>query len=164
MDAEGYPASMVCRVDLPARGELPPVKLTLYAKEKPSEELLLGHARGAWGDLLVGSRGSIYSDCPWNTRFVLLPQEKFLSIKAGPPQVLPVAHGHHREWIDACKGKGATFSGFELGGPMTELMQVVNLATLVEGPVDYDPLSGKVLSPKAARPLVHRPYRKGWKL
>jgi len=78
--------------------------------------------------------------------------------------VLPTAHGHHREWIDACKGKGSTFSSFEIGGPITELMQVVNFATLVEGPVDYDPIHGKVLSPKAAIPFVHRPYRKGWKL
>jgi hypothetical protein len=164
MDLEGYPSSMVAVVDLPARGELPPVKLTLYAKEKPSEELLLGHPRGGWGDLLVGSKGSIYSDCPWNTRFILLPKEKFQSIKAGPPQTLPPSRGHHREWVDACKSNGKTFSGFEIGGPLTELMQLVNLATLVEGPVEYDALSGKVLNSKAACALLDRPYRKGWEL
>ena len=64
VDQEGYPSSMVAVVNLPARGELPPVKLTVYAKDKPPEELLLGHPRGGWGDLLVGSKGSIYSDCP----------------------------------------------------------------------------------------------------
>jgi len=164
VDQEGYPSSMVAAVDLPARGELPPVKLTVYAKDKPSEELLLGHPRGGWGDLLVGSKGSIYSDCPWNTRFVLLPKERFLSIKAGPPETLPAANGHHREWVEACKGNGKTFSSFEIGGPLTELMQLVNLATLVEGPVEYDALSGEVLQPKTARALAHREYRKGWAL
>ncbi|MCX6915847.1 MAG: hypothetical protein NT167_22840, partial [Verrucomicrobia bacterium] len=164
MDQEGYPSSMVTMVELPARGELPPVKLILYAKDKPSEELLLGHPRGGWGDLLVGSKGSIYSDCPWNTRFILLPKEKFQSIKAGPPQVLPASKSHHREWVNACKGNGKTFSGFEIGGPLTELMQLVNLATLVEGPVEYDALSGKVLNSKAASALLHRQYRKGWEL
>jgi hypothetical protein len=163
-DQEGYPTSMVTVVDLPARGELPPVKLILYAKDKPSEELLLGHTRGGWGDLLVGSNGSIYSDCPWNTRFVLLPKEKFQSIKAGAPQVLPASKGHHREWVNACKGNGKTFSGFEIGGPLTELMQLVNLATLVEGPVEYDAPSGTVLNSKAASALLHRQYRKGWEL
>src|SRR5262249_42573549 len=47
-DEEGYPTSMIAVLDLPARGELPSVKLTVYAKDKPSEELLLDHPRGAW--------------------------------------------------------------------------------------------------------------------
>jgi predicted dehydrogenase len=161
-DLEGYPSSLVATVALPARGTLPPVKLTVYAKEKPSEELLLGHPRGGWGDLLIGTKGSIYSDCPWNTRFVLLPKEKFQSVKAGPPQTIPASVGHHREWVEACKGNGKTFSGFEIGGPLTELMQLINLATLVEGPIEYDPVKGKVLNSSPARKLLHREYRKGW--
>lgn len=163
-DQEGYPVSMIATVTLPARGTLPPVTLTVYAKDKPSEDLMLGGTRGAWGDLLVGSKGSIYSDCPWNTRFALLPKEKFQDVKAGPPQTLPPSVGHHREWVEACKTGGKTFSSFEIGGPLTELMQLVNLATLVEGPVEYDALSGKVLNSPIARGLLHRPYRKGWTL
>ncbi len=164
VDQEGYPTSMVAVIELPARGASPPVKLMVYAKEKPSEDLLLGHTRGAWGDLLVGSRGSIYSDCPWNTRFVLLPKDQFQSIKAGPPQKLPVSIGHHREWVEACKGNGQTFSSFEIGGPLTELMQLINVATLIEGPVDYDTLSGKILNSRAANALLHRDYRRGWSI
>ena len=82
---EGYPLSMRCQVDLPARGEQPPVKLTFYAKEKPAENLLLGYPRGGWGDLLVGSKGSIYSDCPWNTHYALLPESRFDKFKGGAP-------------------------------------------------------------------------------
>jgi hypothetical protein len=164
MDQEGYPTSMMAKVDLPARGSLPPIKLTLYAKDKPAEELLVGHPRGGWGDLLIGDKGRIYSDCPWNTRFVLLPKGTFQSIKAGPPQMLSPSIGHHREWVEACKGNGKTFSGFEMGGPLTELMQLVNLATLVDGPVEYDTISGQVLNSKLANSLVHREYRKGWSL
>jgi hypothetical protein len=164
VDQEGYPTSMVAHIDLPARGELPPVKLSVYAKDKPPESLLLGHPRAGWGDLLVGSKGSIYSECPWNTRFVLLPKDKFQAVKAGPPQTLPASVGHYREWVEACKGNGQTFSSFDIGGPLTELMQLVNLATLVEGPVEYDALSGTVLNSKPASELLHRPYRKGWEL
>jgi hypothetical protein len=51
-----------------------------------------------------------------------------------------------------------------LGGPLTELMQLINLATLVEGPVEYDAVSGKVLNSKPVEQLVHREYRKGWVL
>ncbi len=162
VDLEGYPTSMVTTVDLPARGSLPPVKLTLYAKDKPSENLLLGHPRGGWGDLLVGTKCSLYSDCPWNTRIALLPRSQFPGFKSGPPQKLPKPRGHQQEWLRACKGDGQTFSSFDIGGPLTELMQLVNLATLIQGPVEYDTLSGRILNSAPAGKLLHRKYRSGW--
>jgi hypothetical protein len=164
VDAEGYPRSMRAVVELPARGALPPVKLTLYAKEKPAEELLLGWPRAGWGDLLVGSKGSLYSENPWNTSYVLLPEKKFDKFQGGPPETLPRTSNHHREWVEACKGNGRAFSSFDIGGPLTELMQLANLATLVEGPVDYDTVSGRVLNSDRADQLLHRDYRKGWSL
>ena len=164
VDEEGYPSSMRAVVDLPARGELPPVKLTFYAKEKPPEAIMLGSTLTKWGDLLVGSQGSLHSDCPWNTRFVVLPEAKFGDYKGGPPETLPRTPSHYREWVEACQGQGKTFSPFEVGGPLTELLQLVNLATLVEGPVDYDTVSGRILNNDRANQLLHRDYRKGWKI
>ncbi|MEI8043445.1 MAG: Gfo/Idh/MocA family oxidoreductase [Verrucomicrobiota bacterium] len=161
---EGYPRSMQALVDLPARGELPPVRLTLNASNRPSPDLMLGHPQGQWGDLLVGSKGSIYSDNPWNTNFVLLPEEKFEAVKHGPPQTLPRGGDHYREWVGACKGNGVTFSNFEIGGPMTELMQLINLATLFEEALDYETISGRILNSKRANHLLHREYRRGWTL
>jgi hypothetical protein len=164
VDQEGYPTSMRAVLALPARGSLPPVKLTLYAKEKPSEDLLLGYPRSGWGDLLIGSKGAIYSECPWNTRYVLLPESKFDNFQGGPPETLPRVDSHHREWVRACQGNGKTFSSFAIGGPLTELMQLANLATMIEGPIEYDTLSGRILNSDAAEQLLHRPYRDGWKL
>jgi hypothetical protein len=162
-DLEGYPASSRIVMDLPARGELPPVKATWYAKEKPPEELLLGFPRAGWGDLLVGSKGSLYSENPWNMGYVLLPEARF-EAKPNLPESLPRVKSHHAEWIDACKGNGKTFSSFDIGGPLTELAQLANLATLVEGPIEYDTLSGTILNSKEASALLHRPYRKGWEI
>ncbi len=163
-DAEGYPTSVKVAMDLPARGPLPPVKLTWYAKEKPSEELMLGYKRGGWGDLLVGSKGSIYSDNPWNAHYVLLPEKKFEDFSGGPPESLRRVKGHQWEWIEACKGNGQTFSPFSIGGPLTELAQLANLAALVEGEIEYDTLSGRILNSSPASKLLHREYRKGWVL
>ena len=159
---EGYPRTMQVLVDLPARGALPPVRLTLNAGSTPSPELMLGYTQGKWGDLLVGAKGSIYSDNPWNTNFVLLPEKEFEEVKHGPPQTLPANADHHREWIDACKGYATTFSSFEIGGPMTELMQLINLSTLFEEALDYDAISGRILNSKRANRLIHREYRRGW--
>ncbi len=163
-DEEGYPSALTAEVQFPARGTLPPVKLTLYAKHRPSPDLLLGFPMQGWGDLLVGTKGSLYSDCPWNTRFVLLPESTFEGFKGGPPPSLPRSPGHHQEWVEACKGRGRTFSSFDLGGPLTEIMQLANLATLVEGPLDYDLGSGRIVNSPAANRLLHRDYRKGWTL
>jgi predicted dehydrogenase len=163
-DEEGYPRSMNAVLEIPARGELPPVQLTLYARERPASELMLGYPMGGWGDLLVGSKGSLYSECPWNTRYVLLPEERFDGFQGGPPESLPRAQGHHHEWVEACRGRGKTFSGFEVGGPLTELMQLANLATLVEGPVTYDIGSGRIVDAGKADRLLHRNYRTGWEL
>ncbi|HNQ88746.1 MAG TPA: Gfo/Idh/MocA family oxidoreductase [Verrucomicrobiota bacterium] len=164
VNAEGYPRSMRATVDVPARAGLPPVKLTLWAKERPPADLMLGHPQQGWGDLLVGSKGSLYSECPWNTRFTLLPEAKFAEFKSGPPRRLPRSPGHHAEWVRACKGQGKTFSSFEVGGPMTELLQLVNLATLVEGSIDYDIVSGRIVNHDRASALLHRVYRPGWTL
>jgi hypothetical protein len=57
-----------------------------------------------------------------------------------------------------------TSSSFDFGGPLTELAQLANLATLVEGPIEYDTLSGKIVNSKPASNLLHRQYRKGWSL
>jgi len=162
-DAEGYPTSSKTVMEIPARGELPPAKVTWYAKEKPSPDLLLGFPRGGWGDLLVGSKGSLYSENPWNAGYVLLPEKQFEGFK-GPAETLPRVKSHHWEFIEACKGNATTFSPFEMGGPLTELAQLCNLATLVEGPIEYDTISGKILNSKVASALLHREYRKGWKL
>jgi predicted dehydrogenase len=165
IDPEGYPRSSRVIVQCPARGKLPPVTLTIYAKEKPAEDLMLGYPQGRWGDLLVGDKGSLYSDCPWNTRYFLLPEKQFDGFTGGPPETLPRARGgHHREWLDACKGQGKTFAGFEVGGPLSELMQLANVAAQVEGPFSYDVLNGRVLDHSKADELLRRPYRDGWNL
>ncbi len=162
-DREGYPTSMRAAFELPARGDLPPAKLVLYAKERPPAELMLGYPMAGWGDLLVGSKGSLYSDCPWNTRSVLLPEQRFDGFQ-GPAASLPRTDSHHREWVDACKGRGKTFSSFEIGGPLTEIMQLANVATLVAGPLDYDVATGRIVNSPEADRLLHRDYRPGWQL
>jgi len=163
-DQEGYPRSMAALVELPARGALPPVQLAMHAASLPSPDLMLGYTQDKWGDLLVGSKGTLYSRDPWNTNFVLLPEDKFKDVKHGPPQTLLRNTDHYREWTEACKNNGETFSSFEIGGPMTELMQLINLATLFEEALEYDTQSGRILNSPRANRLLHREYRRGWSI
>ncbi len=161
---ETYPRRLVAKFDFPARGNLPPVKVTWYnGGGKPPKEVLLGHIMTAWGCLVKGSQGAIFTSCPWNTRLELLPKEKFQGFQ-GPSPTLPRSPGHHAEWILACKGGPKPFSGFEIGGPMTEMVQLVHVASLAGRPIEYDPLAGVIVNPAEANQLLHRPYRQGWTL
>ena len=82
-----------------------------------------------------------------------------------PPQHAPKRQGdHHREWVDACKGKGQTFSSFDIGGPLTELIQLANIAGIVGEPFHYNPLAGEINDHAGAKRLLHRQYRKGWSI
>ena len=92
-----------------------------------------------------------------------MPKKKFKDFK-GPDRTLPRGVGHYREWIEACKGRGETFSSFDIGGPLTELIQLANIAGRVGEPFDYAPLSGEIPNHPGANSLLHREYRKGWTL
>jgi len=164
VDAEGYPRWMQVEFKLPARGEMPPAKLTLYTGGRnPGNEVMRGEPMTKWGDLLSGEKGAVFSSCPWNTRFDLLPKKQFEGF-TGPERTLPRTGSHHGEWVEACKGRGETFSSFQIGGPLTELIQLANAAVLVGEPFEYDTLSGKIPALPAANEHLHRQYRQGWTL
>jgi hypothetical protein len=114
------------------------------------------------GILLVGQKGLLYSNAH-NTEFTLLPAEKFKDFK-GPEESLPRSRGHEREWIDACKGGPAAMSDFTYSGPLTELNMLGNMATQIEGAIEYDPATMKVTNNAQADGLLRREYRKGWAL
>lgn len=163
--AEGYPSSSRIHFHVPARGELPPVKLAVSsgADMRPSNDLLHGEKAGSFGTLLVGTKASIYTSDPWNRSSSLLPKEKSKELEQ-PDKTIPRVGSHHQEWVDACKGKGKTFSSFNIGGPLTELIQLANIAAIVGEPFHYDPLAGKISDNPKASELLHREYRKGWSL
>jgi len=161
---ESYPRRLVAKYEFPARGNLPPVKVAWYnGGPKPPKEVLRGYPMTDWGCLVSGSKGAIFSSCPWNTRFVLLPAAQFEGYQ-GPKPTLPRPGSHHAEWIEACKGGAKAFSGFDVGGPLTEMVVLGHVASLAGRPIEYDPLSGKIVNPAEANHLLHREYRSGWVL
>ncbi|MBN1421758.1 MAG: Gfo/Idh/MocA family oxidoreductase [Planctomycetes bacterium] len=161
---ETYSRWVIVRYEFPARGKMPPAKLTWYnGGPKPPAELLLGHPRPEHGCLLVGEKGAIFSDCPWNTRYKLLPEKKWEGVKL-PAPTIPRSPGHHAEWIRACKGGPKPFSPFEFGSSLTEMIHLGIIALLTGHPIEYDATNAKILNCLAASALLHREYRYGWTL
>jgi predicted dehydrogenase len=171
---ETFPKWEIVRFGFPARGEMPPVRIDWHNGRSSPEarrnlEDLLGR-RLDWGDagerkwrdhagiILVGTKGKIHAN-GHNTE-VTLPKQDFQE----PERMLPRSRGHENEWLDACKGGLAALSNFNYGGPLTEFALLGNIATQVEGKLEFNPAAGTFAGHSAANQLLQREYRKGWTL
>ena len=169
---EGSPPWLIVRYEFPARGDLPPVKLTWYdGGKKPNfEELEKRLNRGSgtpgkipqWGSgvLFVGSKGMVLADYG---RRMLLPQEKFAGFKP-PEPTIPNTIGHHKEWVEACKTGGPTTCNFAYSGPLTESALLGAVSYRAASPLEWDAKNLKATNCPAAEEYLQREYRQGWKL
>lgn len=158
---ESTPPWLIVRYEFPARGGLPPVRLTWYdgGKRPPiqSEAKLPDWASGV---LFVGEKGMILADYG---RRMLLPEEKFADFQPPPPSI-PPSIGHHREWVEACKTGGTTTCRFEYSGPLTEAALLGTVSFRVGQKINWDPINLKAINCPEADVWIKKPYREGWTL
>jgi len=64
----------------------------------------------------------------------------------------------------ACRGGEPPWAQFDYSGPLTEFNMLGNVATLFEGPLEYDPLAGKITNNPKADEALRFECRKGWSL
>ncbi len=158
---EGCHHWMIVTYEFPARGELPPVKLTWYDGGKRPPLAEMGAPDWGSGVLFVGSKGMILSDYG---RHVLLPADKFADFQR-PEPTIPKSIGHHREWVEACKSGGPTTCNFAYSGPLTEAALLGAVSYRIGGKkLQWDAANLKAIDCPEAEPLVSRPYREGWVL
>ncbi len=153
----------IARQEYPARGELPPVKLTWYngggypafLKEKniPTEK---------WNSavLFLGSKGMLIADY---NKHQLLPEEQFKDFQP-PAPFIPDSIGHHQEWIKACKTGGPTTCNFDYSGALAEAALLCNVALRTRTKLTWDPKILKATNCPQADAFLRREYRKGWTL
>ena len=156
------------RYEFPARGELPPVKMTWSDGGRQPDavrELLasLGpKAVKAWkaGVLFIGAKGMMLAN--YGSR-LLLPAEKFAGVEP-PKQTIPASIGHHREWTEACKTSGPTTCNFDYSGTLTEAVLLGNVAYRTGEALDWDAKALKATNCPEADRYIRREYRAGWTL
>jgi predicted dehydrogenase len=163
--------------EAPPRAGLPAFKMT-WGNRAPNvrerAETILGRKLD-WGDagekkwkdyagvLISGSRGTMYST-GHNMSFTMLPENDFKDL-LGPPRKLPHSPGHETEWLRAIRGGEPACSNFvDYGSLLTEFLMLGNITTQVEGPIEYDPLVGRVTNSEAANKLCQANLREGWRL
>ena len=164
---------------VPPRGGLPAVPFHWYNGGRAPgvrEKLEALAGRGLdWGDkgrkkwddfagcVIVGTEGKVHAS-GHNATFTLLPEEKFAAVQKDRPEELPASRGHERDWLLACRGGPPAWAGFDYAAPLNEFLQLGNLATQFDAPIDYDPLTGRVANNPEADAALRGTYRDGWSL
>ena len=99
----------------------------------------------------------------WAGQQRLLPYEKTAAYRK-PPKTLLRSKGHHRDWIDACKGGSPASANFQYGAKLTELVLLGGLALRLGKPIAWDAENLKVPGAPEADLLINEPRRKGWEI
>lgn len=163
---ETYPIAAVIYYEFPARGQLPPVKMTWYEgglmPPTPSE-MAAGQRLPGNGVLYIGSKGKMYHGSHGGMP-QLLPSE-LTEEACKVERTMPRSPGHHKEWLMACKGQGTATSNFSYSGPLTETVLLGVLAQRAPRQrLQWAAKGLKVQNMPELNQYVHKEYRKGWTL
>jgi predicted dehydrogenase len=161
-----YPMATMTRYEFPARGSMPPVKLSWYdggLKPPGLETLGAGELSEEGGVLYIGDKGKlIHETYGENPR--LLPQSLQQSVGT-PPQKFPrIKTSHEMNWVEACKGRGEASSPFAYAARLTEVMLLGVVALRAGGRIEYDAENMRITNAPAANAFLRREYRQGWGL
>ncbi len=155
------PATMRAVYEFPARGTLPPVKLTWHqGNEKPA--LWTQNAIPQWPDgvLFIGSKGMLLSNY---AKHVLLPEKSFADF-VRPAPTIPKTETHWLEWTNAIRGQAKALADFEYSGWLTESNHLGNVAFRAGKKLQWDAANMRVTNTRDADKFLSREYRKGWVL
>ena len=168
---ETYPRASIVRFQFPARGKMPPVKLTWYdGRLKPPipDDFEPGREIGANGAIFVGEKGNIMHGSHGASDVRIVPESRMRDYRRPARTLRRVKDGqggHERDWVRACKDGVPASSSFEYGGPLTEMVLLGVLAMrMKDRRLEWDPVTLQITNDEEANRLVNPPYRQGWVL
>jgi predicted dehydrogenase len=164
VSADGCPEWLIVDWEFPARGELPPVKLTWYDGNKRPEKFQQWGLNPKWGNgvMFVGEKGQLFADYDQHH---LYPEKDFKDFKP-PEKTIPDSIGHYKEFALACikNDPKATTCPFHYSGPLSEAVLLGNVAFRSGKALDWDAKLLKATNAPEADAFLHYEYRKGWEL
>lgn len=149
------------------RGNMGPVTVHWYdGNLQPPRPADLEEGRrlggGGNGILLIGDKGTIMGG-GWSGSPRMIPEAKMREY-GRPPKMLPRSRGHHRNWLDACKGGPKACSDFRYGARLTEFVLLGDVAIRAKKKILWDGPNMKVTNAPEAQPFVQERYRAGFDL
>lgn len=164
-DDEVAPQATTVFYRFPERQGRPPLMLTWRDNglRPPSQPELEGFALPQRGVLFLGEKGAIECDGGGGAPRIF-PRSLRLKAKT-PPAEIPRVKGHHRDWINACKGGPSASSAFEHGARLTELVLLGVLAIRTRKRIEWNAAGMSVQSGvPGAEQILHGTYRPGWEI
>jgi predicted dehydrogenase len=166
-NADVHPVSAMVNYKFPARGEMPPVKLTWWEglrapwPEGLDEDLEMPREGGI---IFHGERGKIMAGV-YGQRPLLLPTQLNRDYKR-PAKSLPRIEGesHELDWVRACKTGRQASSNFQYASQLTEICLLGNIAKRMGTPLQWNGTMMKFTNAPEANQYVRTGYRKGWNL
>lgn len=161
---ETYPMSSIVVWNFPARGKLPPVRVSWYdgglrpvqpegwpeAKEYPKD-----------GILFYGSKGVLFSKFAGGPMIVTRAKNKGFT---PPRKILPRTKDHYLEFVEAAKGGKPASCNFDFGGLLTEIVLVGTIAQRTGKVLEWDGPNGRFTNSEAGNELIQPPFRSGWSI
>jgi predicted dehydrogenase len=169
--SETYPRAAIIRYEFPARGDMPPVKLTWFdgrlLPPRP-KDLEPGRRLEGNGALLIGDKGTIMHGSHGAGGVRIIPEVK-MKAYVRPDKTIPRVKGgqsgHEQDWIRACKDGKPASSTFDYGGALTEMVLLGVLAMRVKDtPLEWDSVNLKITNNSEANKYVTPVFREGWAL
>ena len=168
---DSFPMACVITYTFPARGKMPPVKMTWFdggLKPPRPEALEPGKKIGddGGGIIFYGKKGVLIANC-YSGDPRLIPESRMKEYRQ-PAQTIPRSTGITKEWIEAIKaGKKSTTDFAEYAGPLTEMMLLGNVAVRLAGKnttLEWDSEKMEFTNLPEANEYLQMPYREGWSL
>ncbi len=169
-----FPRWEIVKWRIPARANLGPITFTWYNGGAPGRRDLVEalekvaaekDRRGIdfAGALIVGEKGRVHTT-GHNATFRLLPEGQFQDVQRQRPEHVEASRGHEMDWIEACRGGKPPWARFEYASALNEFLMLGNVATQVEGDLEFDPAATKITNNAQADGLLRSDYREPWRL
>lgn len=81
-----------------------------------------------------------------------------------PAPTIARSQGHHRDWINACKGGKPASANFEYSAHLTEIVTLGNVAIRTGKKLTWDGQAMKATNCPEADPYIRPEYANGWSL
>ncbi len=166
LSKETTPEAAMYHYVFPARGERPSVDLYWYdGGLRPPRPSCLEPDRDLplpGGSLIIGDQGALFSET-WGGSPRLIPQATMRQYQP-PSPTLPRSRGHHRDWINACKGGPPASANFDYAARLTEIVLLGAVALQTGQTLHWDGPNMTVRNVPEAEPLIRGFVREGWEL
>ena len=163
---ETWPLASMVTYEFPARGAMPPVRITWYdggLKPPRPVELEAGRRMPGSGILYMGTKGVMLASGSGGVPR-LLPESKMRAYTL-PPKRLKRRSGIYGEWYEAVRGGEKPSEHWpDCAVPLTELVLLGCIAVRTGGYLKWDGPNMRFTNSPDANKLVKPEYHNGWKL